>query len=157
MKIASMKGAYVLIIEIEQPVSVEIKSLGEVMFESGTWVYVGSAMGTGSTNLENRLKRHFRSEKTVYWHIDHLLNKEVELRKAYWTESPTHAECNIAQQLESGGLFMTGPKRFGSSDCTHGCEAHIFRYNSNTGIDETIESAFVDQGFRPSMTTDGLL
>ncbi|MGY5863895.1 MAG: GIY-YIG nuclease family protein [Candidatus Thorarchaeota archaeon] len=157
MKETSMKGVYILIIEIEQPVRVEIRSLGEVMFESGTWIYVGSAMGTGSTNLENRLKRHFRSEKTVYWHIDHLLNKEVELRKAYWTESLTHAECIIAQHLETGELFSAGPRRFGSSDCKSGCQAHIFRYNSNTGIDGAIEAAFMDRGFTPSMTTDGIL
>ncbi|MHA2024942.1 MAG: GIY-YIG nuclease family protein [Candidatus Thorarchaeota archaeon] len=157
MEILSMKGAYILIIEIEQPVRVEIRSLGEVIFESGTWIYVGSAMGTGSTNLENRLKRHFRSEKTIHWHIDHLLNKEVELRKAYWTESFTHAECIIAQHLESEELFTVGPNRFGSSDCKSGCQAHIFKYNSNTGIDGVIEAVFMDRGFTPSSTSDGFL
>jgi len=152
-----MKGAYVLIIEIAQPTKVKIRSLGDVSFDPGTWVYVGSAMGKGSTSLENRLKRHFRSEKTVYWHIDHLLDSAVELHKAYWTESNTHAECDIARALESKEEFRAGPRRFGSSDCKSGCRAHIFRFSSEKRIEKVIESSFRNLGFNPSSTTDGIL
>ncbi len=152
-----MKGAYILIIDIKEPVMVQIQSLGEVTFQPGKWVYVGSAMGNGSTNLENRIKRHFRSEKTVYWHIDHLLDQGVDLHKAFWTESPTHAECDIAQELESTGTFGVGPKQFGSSDCKRGCSAHIFRFQSDSGIDEAIETAFQNLGLKPSVTSDGIL
>jgi Uri superfamily endonuclease len=152
-----MKGAYVLIIEIKELTKVKLQSLGDLAFESGIWIYVGSAMGNGSTSLENRLKRHFRSEKTVYWHIDHLLDRGVNLQKAYWTESITHSECDIAQELESEGSFTAGPRRYGSSDCKRGCRAHIFRFNSDANIEDVIESVFKKLGFRPSWTTDGNL
>jgi Uri superfamily endonuclease len=152
-----MKGAYVLIIKIERPMEVKIRSLGDVTFESGVWVYVGSAMGDGSTNLENRLRRHFRSEKTIYWHIDHLLDSGANLVKAYWTESPTHAECDIAQELQSRDSFRVGPKRFGSSDCKKGCRAHILRFSLDTGVEEVIETTFERLGFKPSLTSDGIL
>jgi endonuclease-3 len=152
-----MKGAYVLIIDIDKPVEVQMQFLGDVTFRSGIWVYIGSAMGDGSTNLENRIQRHFRSEKTVYWHIDHLLDRGVKLRNAYWAESPTHAECDIALELDSRGAFEAGPRRFGSSDCKRGCPAHIFRFKSETGIEDAIESVFTNLGLKPSMTTDGSL
>jgi len=64
-----------------------IKSLGEILFEPGLWVYVGSAMGSGSTSLENRLGRHFRKEKTIYWHIDYLLDSDAKIIEAIWAES----------------------------------------------------------------------
>jgi Uri superfamily endonuclease len=152
-----MKGAYVLIIEIEERVSISLNSLGKIEFKPGTWVYVGSAMGQGSTSIENRLKRHFRSEKAIYWHIDHLLEKKVILSKAFWSESHTHVECDIAHAFEVGGLFEVGPKRFGSSDCKSGCATHIFRYSelTNSAIENIIESIFNKLGLSPSMTING--
>ncbi|MFW9842434.1 MAG: DUF123 domain-containing protein [Candidatus Thorarchaeota archaeon] len=152
-----MKGAYVLLIDIEKRVCFSIQSLGSLVFDPGKWVYVGSAMGDGSTNIENRLKRHFRSDKTVYWHIDHLLEKDVLLSRAYWAESSTHVECEIAQEFETGGYFEAGPKQFGASDCKSGCSAHIFRMKRNTDavIEHLVISTFQKLGLTPSLTTDG--
>lgn len=152
-----MKGAYALIIEVENAVSVQIKSLGKVTFQSGTWVYIGSAMGEGSTSLENRIKRHFRSEKTVYWHIDHLLDKDVKLLKAFWARSPVHTECDIAQEIESRIEFQAGPRQFGSSDCRRRCTSHIFRFMNSRVMDDAIDDVFKEVGLQPSITTDGSL
>lgn len=152
-----MKGAYSLIIELENAVSIQIKSLGKVTFQSGTWVYIGSAMGEGSTSLENRIKRHFRSEKTNFWHIDRLLDMDVMLLKAIWAPSPVHTECDIAQEIESRNEFQVGPRQFGSSDCRKGCSAHIFRFMNSGLIDDTIKDVFKQVGLQPSITMDGNL
>jgi Uri superfamily endonuclease len=157
-----MKGAYVLLIEVQRQVSFKLASLGQVKFEPGKWVYIGSAMGEGSTNLENRIKRHFRSQKTVHWHIDHLLKrKNAILHKAIWSESQFHIECDIAREFETGDteMFMTGPKRFGASDCKKGCSAHIFRQSSisDKEIEDVVESVFRKLGLNPLQTTDGCI
>lgn len=154
---SSMKGAYALIIEVENEVNIQLKSLGKVLLQSGTWVYIGSAMGEGSTSLENRIKRHFRSEKTVHWHIDHLLDKNVKLLKAFWTQSPVHAECDIAQEIQSRNEFQAGPRQFGSSDCKSGCAAHMFRFTNNGVVDDVIADVFKKVDLLPSITTDGNL
>ncbi len=152
-----MKGAYALIIEAENAVNVQTKSLCKVEFQSGTWVYIGSAMGNGSTSLENRIMRHFRSEKTVFWHIDHLLDKNVKLLKAFWAQNPLPTECDIAQEIQSRNEFQAGPRQFGSSDCRRGCTAHIFRFTNSGEMDAVIEDVFKEVGLQALVTTDGNL
>ncbi len=152
-----MKGAYSLIIELENEVKIQIKSLGKVTFQSGIWVYIGSAMGEGSTSLENRIKRHFRSEKTNFWHIDHLLDMNVKILKAFWAQSRIHTECDIAQEIESRDEFQVGSRHFGSSDCRRGCSAHIFRFMNSGLIDDAIKEVFKQVGLQPVITMDGSL
>ena len=152
-----MKGAYTLIIHVEQPVKVEIKSLGDVRFEPGLWIYVGSAMGESSTSLEHRIHRHFRIEKTIYWHIDYLLDADTKLLEAIWAESMKPVECDIAQSLENHEKYSPGPRGFGSSDCRMNCVAHIFHYNGDTQIQDSIIQVFRNLGLQPFTTKDGLL
>lgn len=152
-----MKGVYILVIMIEAPTEVKIKSLGHLTFQPGTWLYVGSAMGSGSTSLENRLRRHFRKEKTIYWHIDYLLSANVKLPFAIWAESPKHMECDLAQTISSSETFDLGPQRFGSSDCRKGCSAHIFKSNIDGPLDVILCQAFSRLGLQSHVTKDGVL
>ena len=152
-----MKGAYTLIIKVEQPTSVQIKSLGEMKFEAGLWVYVGSAMGNGSTSLENRLSRHFRNEKTIYWHIDYLLDANVNLVGAIWAKNITPIECDIAQSLESHSDFKQGPRKFGSSDCRRGCITHTYFYQGGEQIQNSLMQVFRGLGLQPHITKNGQL
>ena len=152
-----MKGAYTLIIRIDQPESVQIKSLGEIKFESGIWVYVGSAMGNGSTSLENRLSRHFRKEKTIYWHIDHLLDTDAEIVEAIWVKSKDPIECDLGQALASNNDFTYGPRKFGSSDCRKGCIAHIYYYQGDDPIQNRLIQIYRELGFQPHVSKNGKL
>lgn len=152
-----MKGAYMLIIQVEQPVSVQIKSMGEVSFESGLWVYVGSAMGDGSTSLENRLRRHFRKEKTIYWHIDYLLDADTEIVEAIWAESIKPIECDLVQSIAAHDDFRPGPKAFGSSDCRRGCIAHTYFYEGDEKIHNSLIQVFRRLSLQPHVTKNGLL
>jgi Uri superfamily endonuclease len=152
-----LRGAYVLVIKIEVPTEVNIKSLGRFTFQPGRWIYVGSAMGNGSTSLENRIRRHFRREKTMYWHIDYLLSANVKLLYAIWAESPKHIECDLAQRISSSEVFDPGPRRFGSSDCRMGCLAHIFKSNIDAPLDEILYQTFSSLELQSHLTKDGLL
>ena len=152
-----MKGVYILIIRIEQPISVQIKSLGETSFRSGLWVYVGSAMGDTSTSLENRLNRHFRKEKTIHWHIDYLLDADTEIKEAIWAESIEPVECDLAQSIAAQQDFIPGPISFGSSDCRRGCIAHTYFYDSDEQIHNNLIQVFRKLGLQPHVTKTGSL
>jgi Uri superfamily endonuclease len=147
-----MKGVYVLIIHIPESQQLAIKSLGQLSLENGTWLYVGSAVGNGSTSLENRLKRHFRRQKVIHWHIDYLLNKRATVQSAVWAEGPSSFECEIAQALQNDKMFVPGPKGFGASDCKNKCISHIFRYLQDNLSLEKVQSIFIDLGLQPRTT-----
>ena len=152
-----MRGAYVLIIDLHENLSFRLKSLGDLSFDKGTWVYVGSAMGMGSTSLENRLRRHFRSEKTIHWHIDHLLDSGSNIRAAIWSESSSPVECEIAKNIDILEGINTGPKGFGASDCKQKCGTHLFHSEIGNGLEKKIQDVFKKLNLEPRITQDGSL
>jgi Uri superfamily endonuclease len=147
----SLKGAYALIIYISEDINVRIGSLGLLNFEKGTWVYTGSAMGEGSTSLEKRLQRHFSKDKSIFWHIDWLLESRVLLSVAIWGESTIRIECQISQALIKSPFFNPGHKGFGSSDCQSECGTHLFHYIGNKPIIEALREIFLKLGLDPQM------
>jgi len=150
-----MKGAYVLILRLPLDLSITIGSLGTHVFARGTWLYVGSAMGKGSTSLERRVKRHFQSRKNIHWHIDYLLSQTTHLQAAIIVESLSPAECKIAEALEKNKECIPGPKGFGSSDCTNHCISHIFHCPNIKSPQETLTKVLEKLGFEPRVTYDG--
>ncbi len=113
-----MKGIYVLIVEINKTISVNIGALGLLTFPSGLYAYVGSAQN----NLELRVKRHQGKQKRLFWHIDYLLNNEAaKVIGVYYTQGDRTKECKIASLLDKNAEPIAG---FGCSDCQ--CESHLF-------------------------------
>jgi len=113
-----LKGIYVLIVEINKTISVNIGALGLLTFPSGLYAYVGSAQN----NLELRVKRHQSREKRLFWHIDYLLNNEAaKVKDVYFAKGIKAKECKIASLLEKNAEPIAG---FGCSDCH--CESHLF-------------------------------
>jgi sugar fermentation stimulation protein A len=152
-----MKGVYVLIISLFRNQSLYLRSLGQLSFQKGTWIYIGSAMGNGSTSLEHRIRRHFRSEKTIHWHIDHLLKKDSKIRCSIWSESFEPAECTIAQNIEKMKKIFPGPKGFGASDCKNKCYTHLYLSKIENGLEEKIQQVFTELKLKPRITQDGNL
>jgi len=147
-----MKGVYALVIHIEKDLTTTVGALGEVGFQRGIWTYVGSATGTGSTSLENRIRRHFTDEKALHWHIDYLLKTSAIPLRAIWAESDRAAECNLTRELNKSPLFVAGPRGFGSSDCTRGCRTHLFRFTGFNKPDGSIQEILSDLGMTPFKT-----
>ncbi len=111
-----MKGSYVLLIEVERPMSLRIGSLGLVHFRKGFYAYVGSAMNS----LEKRIERHTRKQKKKFWHIDYLLERAKLVDVVFWVHEERR-ECEIANAMAK--IFGAVPN-FGSSDCM--CKSHLF-------------------------------
>ncbi len=123
-----MKGSYLLLLELENDKTIPIGKLGEIAFNKGFYIYVGSALG----GLEQRIKRHLRSNKKIYWHIDYLLT-QVKIIDVFYKENQLREECVIAKELEK--QFDSTPG-FGCSDCN--CKSHLF-YGKYDEIKHIIE------------------
>lgn len=113
---------YQLLILLERPQRLRVGRLGDILFPAGTYVYTGSAR----RNLEARIARHRRREKTLRWHVDYLLAsphaRVVDVRRS------DQEECCWNQ---AGGGAVVAPG-FGASDCKAGCGSHL-RYHGYTG------------------------
>ena len=110
-------GSYLLVLRLERERLVKIGRLGEVMFQGGYYIYVGSAM----RNLRARIERHRRKGKKLHWHIDYLTQVADGL-DSIPIRSSQRQECEIAQAISS--IMKIGPSGFGSSDCR--CLTHLF-------------------------------
>jgi Uri superfamily endonuclease len=126
-----LKGIYVLIIRVAENISVNVGALGKTVFPKGLYAYVGSAQ----TNLEQRVKRHLRSEKRKFWHIDYLLdNPTTKIVKVFFKEASKAEECKTAKAIGEKSKPVAG---FGCSDCN--CRSHLFQIENYKFIQETIQ------------------
>ena len=119
-QVRGIPGAYVLLIELAEPLRFERPALGCAVME-GALAYVGSARGGGGIGA--RLARHFRLDKPVRWHVDELTNRAAAMAAL---AVPEGSECDLATRLLASGLFEPAMRGFGSSDC-RGCLSHLFR------------------------------
>ena len=116
------RGAYFLLIRLRKGISIRVGALGVIRFESGWYVYVGSALN----GLSARVARHLRLHKVRHWHIDYLRPYADGVR-AFLFPSRRDLECILARNLlrTSDGQVL----RFGSSDCR--CPSHLFHFRAN--------------------------
>ncbi len=112
-----MKGAYILLIHLEEDSEIKVGKLGKYIFKRGYYVYVGSAMN----NIEKRINRHLSKHKKLRWHIDYLL-EHGKIVDVYMIPSEKKVECEIANKIKNFGRIVV--KKFGSTDCR--CESHLF-------------------------------
>jgi Uri superfamily endonuclease len=107
--------SYQLLIDVSQPLRRRIGRLGTFDFPVGRYVYTGSA----KRNLEQRIARHIRAEKTMHWHIDYLLAaSSVRVIKVIRSR---RGECAL-NHAAPGRVWVLG---FGASDCRADCGAHL--------------------------------
>jgi len=112
------RGRYLRVMRIDRPKREAIGSLGEIRFEPGYYVDVGSAM----QNLTARVARHLRQRNTRPWHVDHLRRHADEVVPLP-IRSPERRECRLAGAF--GPLLAPVVPGFGSSDCR--CGTDLFR------------------------------
>ena len=126
-----MKGIYVLIIQLSEDIAVNVGAIGKITFKKGLYAYVGSAQ----TNLEKRIGRHFRKDKSKFWHIDYLLdNDAAKIAKVFFKNENKTAECTIAKAISEKGELI---RDFGCSDCN--CNSHLFYICDYSFLQETMQ------------------
>jgi sugar fermentation stimulation protein A len=116
----SNRGNYLILLKIPAPVEITAGALGPRRYDSGWYVYAGSAQ----KNLSSRINRHLRKiRKQKHWHLDYL-TPHAETIKALPIRSYRNLECSLAQALAAlKGRPVPG---FGCSDCR--CESHLFYF-----------------------------
>jgi sugar fermentation stimulation protein A len=110
-------GSYILILRLPAKKTLPIGKLGNVRFKSGYYLYVGSAR----KNLTQRLERHKRERKKLFWHIDYL-RAQADFILSLPIRASNPLECELACALK--GLSVWEIPGFGSSDCL--CSSHLY-------------------------------
>jgi len=129
--VINLKGSYFLLISNKKDQKIKIGKILKIDFPTGNYIYIGSAMGDGSTSLEKRLKRHVTSASTKnrthpHWHIDYLLvNPQIEIIAIYiLPNSVQKEECTISHLIRQ--YSDDNVPNFGSSDCA--CRSHLYYF-----------------------------
>ena len=113
------KGTYAILMALGSDSVLDVGALGSILFPSGRYCYVGSAMG----GLDQRISRHLSREKRARWHID-VLTLAADSAEAYESYPDPVPECELARMAEESGMEPFAPG-FGCSDCR--CRTHLFR------------------------------
>jgi len=112
-------GAYALALRLDHPVTVALPRGAAGLLAPGWHVYLGSAQGSGG--IRARVRRHFRREKPLHWHIDRLTAAPAEIAAL---AVPGGDECALVARLLATGRFRIAAPGFGSTDCRR-CESHL--------------------------------
>ena len=114
-----MKGAYLLIMALDEAFDLAIKTLSPEKMATGYYIYCGNAHGPGG--IKARLRRHFAKDKRLHWHVDHLSTKA----EAHWAVAIQRKdECHLVEALHKTGEFTIPVHGFGASDCQI-CHSHL--------------------------------
>src|SRR3974390_2800075 len=114
--IPAVRGAYVLLIDLRETVTISIRGKPSALLAAGRYLYCGSAKGPGG--LRERLARHMRHGKSAPWHIDQLTERGVII--ASWSV-PNGLQFELVAMLSPLPMPIPG---FGSSDCRR-CRSHL--------------------------------
>jgi len=122
-------GVYALHLTLAHQKQLQVGYLGEKLFPSGEYIYLGSAQCPGG--LRARLRRHLSNNKSkrLHWHIDYLRQVSIihGIHFVLWQNKESlmiPLECAWSQMLINSPQASVPVKHFGSSDCKSGCPAH---------------------------------
>lgn len=116
-------GIYMVVVKLKENKNIKTGKLKYSQYESGYYVYAGSA----KLHLSKRIKRHKnKTKKSFHWHIDYLTAAAGEI-KTFGIYTDHFSECDIADSLQGiGGIKIPD---FGSSDCN--CPSHLYFFKDN--------------------------
>jgi len=132
-------GAYVLLIDLGEPLSLDLPAFRGESLAPGLYGYCGSAFGPGG--IRARVSRHLRSDKPMRWHVDHVTRAGRVVQAGIRIGG---RECDLVGELLARGGRAVLPG-FGSSDC-HGCPAHLLRMPDDERLPKEIFDLVVSRG-----------
>lgn len=107
--------SYQLVLKVHKKINIEVGKLGAFIFPAGYYIYTGSA----KKNMEARIQRHLKKDKSLHWHIDYLTShKEIEIVDVRRSDME---ECLLNEQTH-GYIVVPG---LGASDCRSKCGSHL--------------------------------
>jgi Uri superfamily endonuclease len=135
-------GTYALVLSLPEPQTAAIGRLGRFKFESGLYIYLGSAQGPGGVRA--RLGRHLRGGERLHWHIDYLVGAAQVWAYAYRLFEgggghPDSTECAWSQRLAAVPAASIPVPGFGASDCASGCLSHLVKFPAKEDPQDILE------------------
>jgi Uri superfamily endonuclease len=128
MTLPADNGCYVLILQLACARSITVGRFGKALFSQGTYLYVGSAFGSGG--LRSRVGRHLCGAGTPRWHIDYL-RAVADVHDCFYTVTDKPRECEWSQALAALSNATIPVPHFGSSDCRSGCRSHLIAFSAD--------------------------
>jgi len=137
-----LKGIYTLIIQLKASVNIKIGAFGRIRLPKGTYLYTGSARGSGMSSIEGRINRHLRKTKRNFWHIDYLLKHELsQILAVVYSETKRSIECNVNESICMELKASSPAAHFGSSDCA--CQTHLLRVADPGAVEQLVRNVRV--------------
>ena len=120
--IKSNSGIYILETYVPKYFSLGIPKFKNLIIYRGYYYYVGSAQ----KNLKQRIERHLRKDKKIYWHIDHITVPEQNRIKTVliFEDKAKDYECSLVTEIENFYNLKHPQMGFGNSDCNK-CKSHL--------------------------------
>lgn len=145
------RGVYTLIIRLPRPCKISIAKHSPLVVKQGLYLYVGSALGRGSTSLEARIQHHLRQQKSRFWHIDRILACEsAQVVSVVYAETARKAECRVNAALLMDPSITVFFKGIGSSDCR--CESHFLKATGSLrSVQQKVRWCYLRLGLRPKI------
>jgi Uri superfamily endonuclease len=139
-------GTYALFIKLIDPCSITIGKLGTFYLQSGLYIYLGSARGSGG--LRARLERHLQGRGKAHWHIDYLRKVSEIIGCAFSIGDEKrkfnqHSECDWTQALENLPGSLVPIPGFGASDCIAGCMSHLVFISKVLVLDDHLKERVI--------------
>jgi len=114
-------GTYVLVLSSRSTDLIQVGRLGALQLQSGSYLYVGSALGPGG--VRGRLAHHLRPSRRPHWHIDYL-RAHTSVEEIWYRLDGQRLEHVWAERISLAETASVPLFGFGSTDCS--CESHLF-------------------------------
>lgn len=125
------RGSYILLLDLASAVALDVGKAGHYQFASGSYLYIGSALGPGGVRA--RLRHHLKRSEKPHWHIDYLRH-HASVAQIWFVETGEgleHHWAGLVAQLQGCQPVTPG---LGASDC--GCKTHLFYFQHPPQIEQ---------------------
>ncbi|MCX8191368.1 MAG: DUF123 domain-containing protein, partial [Nitrososphaerales archaeon] len=110
------------------------------------------ALGPSKNSLFNRLSRHLRVKKRIFWHIDHLLKSGfVKVKAIVYSQTDEPYECLVNRILMGRSIKLPHLEGFGASDCMKGCKTHLLYFGTLNDVVTFVHDAYRSIGLDPKV------
>jgi Uri superfamily endonuclease len=116
------KGTYIIYGTLQEDIALSVGVLGMLSLPAGSYVYVGSALGSGG--IRARVNHHLTPSPKTHWHFDYL-QPHITIQAVLWQTGPHQLECEWVHRLIDLPGVIVPTAGFGASDCRSGCPAHL--------------------------------
>jgi len=132
MEIPPDPGSYIIVGRLAKEVCLTTGLFKGYLLARGYYLYTGSAFGPGG--LLARTTGHLNPETKKFWHSDHI-KAHMNIDEIWYSLGGKYQECQFIKVLAGMKNSSFPIHKFGSSDCTHGCPAHLVMYAPETDLD----------------------